>query len=264
MIWLVLTTLSMAQDPGAAAFVGPQLPAPAPVMAPAPPQVAHPEALPQIPGSLPSTVERELTQELLTPRATTPGQPLGVADGSDEPGAWLEQLDGLDRVASSSPVPGLPWWVPLAALIGAGAFYWSRKKKAETGPEDGQPIRVASRAQIDGTAGIAIVEIRDGGRRRRFLIGTGDKSPVLLTELGATRAAATTGVEVTSAPIGARPVSRRSSGLSNALSSGEPAKRRSVASDWAAPEPGGEMAPRTAAARVLHDEALGRGPGAVQ
>ncbi len=234
MWWLLVIAMASAQDSTLEQrLLGPQ----APIVGPSAPIV----------GPAPPVVQPALPNSLVEAPATVQPSPLSFMD--------TLQTDGTVRAASGTP--GLPWWVPLVALAGAGAFYWTRRKTAVEEGELAPAVRVISRAALGGSAGISIVEVLDGDRCRRLVIGTGDKQPVLLTEL-----APSARLE----PVrDDRPVSGRASVLARALSrpqtssSAKSAPRTPrPANDWMAADPSSEIGPRKAAARVLIHQEMNR------
>ncbi len=234
MWWLLFMVMASAQDGTLEQrLLGPQAPIvgpSAPLVGPAPPVVQA--VLPNTPAEAP---------------APTQVSPL----------SFMDTLETDGTMSATSDAPGLPWWVPLVALAGAGAFYWTRRKTAVEEGELAPAIRVISRAPLGGSAGISIVEVLDGDRCRRLVIGTGDKQPVLLTEL-----APSARLE----PVrDDRPVSGRASVLARALSRPKAASSAKSAprtprpaNDWMAADPSSEIGPRKAAARVLIHQEMNR------
>jgi hypothetical protein len=234
MWWLLLMAMASAQDSVLEQrLLGPQ----APIVGPTAPIVGP--AAPVVQATVPA----------LTVEAPTVVQ--------QSPLSFMDTLETEGTVSATSSAPGLPWWVPLVALVGAAGFYWTRRKSAVEEGELAPAIRVISRAGLGGSAGISIVEVLDGDRCRRLVIGTGDKQPVLLTEL-----APSARLE----PVqDDRPVSGRASVLARALSrpkaSSSPKSAPRTprpANDWMAADPSSEIGPRKAAARVLIHQEMNR------
>lgn len=234
MWWLLLVMMASAQDSALETrLLGPQAPIvgpSAPVVGPAAP-VVQPQAAP-LPVQTPVAAEQA-------------------------PLSFLDTLQSDGTVSAESSSPGLPWWVPLVALAGAGAFYWTRRKTVAEEGELAPAIRVISRAGLGGSAGISIVEVLDGDRCRRLVIGTGDKQPVLLTELAPSARLEPVRED--------RPVSGRASVLARALSRPKQTSNATSvprtprpANDWMAADPSSEMGPRKAAARVLIHQEMNR------
>jgi hypothetical protein len=234
MWWLLVIVMASAQDSALEQrLLGPQ----APIVGPTAPVV----------GPTAPIVQASIPTPAIAPPAAVPAVPL----------SFLDTLESEGTVSIPSSAPGLPWWVPIIALIGAGAFYWTRRKTAVEESELAPAIRVISRATLGGSAGISIVEVLDGDRCRRLVIGTGDKQPVLLTEL-----APSARLE----PVrDDRPVSGRASVLARALSRPQPSSAPKSAprtprpsNDWTAADPSSEIGPRKAAARVLIHQEMNR------
>jgi hypothetical protein len=245
-MWALLPALALAAEPDLEArLLGPE------------PEV-------RVFGPAPTTaapVEAAVTAE--PPADVT--APAGAATRSDDPLALLGDLDGALASDRSSPAESLPYWVPVLALAGAAAFYQFRRKTVAAAPtEDAAQISVLTRAALGNGSGLALVEVRDGRRTRRLLLGTGDKNPVLLSELDAAAPIEVRG-DATPAP---RP-SRRSEGLSRQLTEprSAPSPRGVVVGDQVLPVDDDSREARKAAAQILLDEALATrrtGPRAVQ
>jgi hypothetical protein len=234
MWWLLLMVMASAQENTLEQrLLGPQ----APIVGPAAPIV----------GPVAPVVQAALPNALVEAQPAAQPSPL----------SFMDTLETDGTVSAASSAPGLPWWVPLVALAGAGAFYWTRRKTAVEEGELAPAIRVISRAGLGGSAGISMVDVLDGDRCRRLVIGTGDKQPVLLTEL-----APSARLE----PVqDDRPVSGRASVLARALSrpkaSSSPKSAPRTprpANDWMAADPSSEIGPRKAAARVLIHQEMNR------
>lgn len=86
-----------------------------------------------------------------------------------------------DATAQIEGGPDLPLGAIAAAglaLVGLGALQRRRSTRA---PD--LALSVVGHTALPGGGGISVVEIDDAGERRRFVIGTGAKPPVLLAEL---------------------------------------------------------------------------------
>ncbi len=115
------------------------------------------------------------------PAAPAAADPLAdrLLGGSAAPGA------DPAAAAPAAPTAGLPLapaWLWAVLIVVAAGLLWLRAR-ITAGPSDGPSLTVVGRTLLGREGNLAVVEVKDGDRTRRMLIGYGGGAPRLVAEL---------------------------------------------------------------------------------